>query len=161
MDKQNFTRWYGDQYYHLEARQLILEKLSGRPIALMPSQSPKWTRPGMEQRPEQWRAELGRDADKCADAAPRWDAVWADAVAAEKLVDPDRRNYYQAEVLTMITINRESNRMLLDLERALEDDDSGQTVKAETETSDALRAGCGRAGDDGRRIWQVEELVPR
>ena len=31
--------------------------------------------------------------------------------------DPARRNYYQAEMLTMITINRESNRMLLDVAR--------------------------------------------
>lgn len=139
-DKQNFTRWYGDQYYHLEARQLILEKLSGGPVALMPSQVPKWIRPGVERRPKQWRAALDRDAAKCADAEPRWDAVWADAVAAEKLVDPARRNYYQAEVLTMIAVNRESNRMLLDVERAIEDEDAGQTAKAEAESSDALRA---------------------
>jgi Ni/Co efflux regulator RcnB len=61
-------------------------------------------------------------------------------VAAENLVDPDRRNYYQAEVLTMITINRESNRMLLEVARALQDADAGETDKARTETDAALRA---------------------
>ncbi len=85
-------------------------------------------------------AELVWDIEECALAQPRWDAVWNRAVAAENLVDPDRRDYYQAEVLTMITINRESNRMLLDAARALQDADSGQTEKARSETEAALHA---------------------
>jgi hypothetical protein len=59
------------------------------------------------------RAELNHDIDECAVAEARWDAVNRDALAAESLVLPERRNYYQAGVLTMVSINRESNRMLL------------------------------------------------
>ena len=58
----------------------------------------------------------------------------------EKLVDPARHDYYQAEVLTMITINRESNRALLEVAHALQDDDAGQHEKAETEAAAALHA---------------------
>ena len=43
----------------------------------------------------------------------------------EELVDPDRRDYYQAAVLTMITINRESNRALMLVAKAMQDDESG------------------------------------
>ena len=56
---------------------------------------------------------LERDIRECEESQPRWDAVWQRAVAAKALVDPDRREYYQAAVLTMITINRESNLALL------------------------------------------------
>ncbi|MGH9598233.1 MAG: glycosyl hydrolase 115 family protein, partial [Terracidiphilus sp.] len=138
----NFVRWYGDQFYHTEARRLILDTLSGHQVFSIPSQSPKWTEPHLARNgtPAMRREELARDIEECAGAEPRWDAVWAHALAAEKLVDPDRRNYYQAEVLTMIAINRESNRMLLELARAIEDDDAGQTAKAESETAEALRA---------------------
>jgi hypothetical protein len=66
--------------------------------------------------------------------------VWNKAVAAESLVDPVRRNYYQAQVLTMITINRESNRMLLHVARAVDDDNTGQTEKARREVDEALVA---------------------
>ncbi len=84
--------------------------------------------------------ELAFDIKECEGAQPRWDAVWAKAVAAEKLVDPDRRSYYQFEVLTMITINREGNRMLMDVARALQDDAAGHKAQAEAETAEALRA---------------------
>jgi Ni/Co efflux regulator RcnB len=40
----------------------------------------------------------------------------------------------------MITINRESNRALLEVARALQDADAGQTEKAQTETAAALHA---------------------
>jgi Ni/Co efflux regulator RcnB len=83
---------------------------------------------------------IENDIQDCADAQPRWDAVWKHAVAAETLVDPARRPYYQAEMLTMITINRESNRMLFEIASALKDADAGNTAKAETEVAAALRA---------------------
>jgi hypothetical protein len=85
-------------------------------------------------------AALARDIKDCEEAQPRWDAVWNHAVDAEKLVDPDRRNYYQAEVLTMITINLESNHALLEVAQALKDDDTGQHEKAQTEAAAALQA---------------------
>jgi Ni/Co efflux regulator RcnB len=142
MGTGSFTRWEGDQFYHTEARRLILDQLSEHQVIAIPSQSPKWTPPRLvpSGTPAMRREQFARDVDECAGAQPRWDKVWADALAAEKLVDPDRRNYYQAQVLTMITINRESNRMLLEVARAMQDDDARQTAKAEAETTEALRA---------------------
>jgi hypothetical protein len=61
-------------------------------------------------------------------------------VAAKDLVDPDRQSYYQAAVLTMITINRESNRALMLVARALDDDGAGDIVKARNEIGEALQA---------------------
>lgn len=132
----------GDQHYHSEARRLILDELSEHQVIAIPSQSPKWTQPRVfPSANDQLRARLiDRDIKDCADAQPRWDAVWKDAVGAESLVDPARRNYYQAELLTMITINRESNRMLFDVASAIKDAQAGQKEKAETEAADALHA---------------------
>ena len=138
----SFTRWDGDQHYHSEARRLILDDLSVHQVIAIPSQSPKWTQPrvmptGSEEMRE--RA-IQNDIQDGEEAAPRWDAVWNKAVAAEDLVDPARRQYYQAEVLTMITINRESNRMLLELARAMKDAHAGDREKAETEAAASLAA---------------------
>ncbi len=132
----------GDQHYHTEARRLILDELSGHQVIAIPSQSPKWTEPRLVPSfdTQMRQAALDADIEDCAAAEPRWDTVWKVAVAAESLVDPARRNYYQAEVLTMIAINRESNRMLLELARAMKDDQAGQTVKAEAEATEALQA---------------------
>ncbi|HEV2273967.1 MAG TPA: glycosyl hydrolase 115 family protein, partial [Acidobacteriaceae bacterium] len=132
----------GDQHYHSEARQLILDRLSEHQVIAVPSQSPKWTQPRVMPVLDETaqKARIARDIEECAAAQPRWDAVWNHALAAKSLVDPDRRDYYQAEVLTMITINRESNRMLLDLARSLEDADAGRAERALTEADAALKA---------------------
>jgi Ni/Co efflux regulator RcnB len=86
------------------------------------------------------RALIERDIKDCTDAQPRWDAVWNDAVAAEKLVDPARKNYFQAEMLAMVTINRESNRMLFNVASAMKDAEDGNKTKAEADTAAALLA---------------------
>jgi Ni/Co efflux regulator RcnB len=133
----------GDQHYHSEARRILLDYLSGHQVINIPSQSPKWTQPRVGLfvlNADQRAAFLDRDIKECTDAQPRWDAVWKDAVAAEATVDPARRDYYQAEVLTMITINRNSNRMLLDVAQSMKDQNAGDTVKAETEAADALKS---------------------
>jgi len=132
----------GDQHYHSEARRLILDDLSQHQVAAIPSQSPKWSLPRLVPTPgaKIRQALLDADIADCASAQPRWDAVWQKAVAAEPLVDPARRNYYQAEVLTMIQINRESNRMLLELASAMEDDHAGRHQKAVAEAAAALQA---------------------
>ena len=137
-----FVRWDSDQFYQTETRRLILEDLTQGQVVAMPSQSPKWSQPHLlfAAPPDMRAKELAMDIAECEGAQPRWDAVWDQAVAAEKLVDPERRNYYQFEVLTMITINRQSNRMLMDVARALQDDAAGNKTKAEAETADALRA---------------------
>jgi hypothetical protein len=136
------TREYGDQHYHSEIRRIILDTLSGHQVASMPSQSPKWTQPRLTPAfdAEMRHAALEQDIQDCATAQPRWDAVWDHAVAAEALVDPDRRDYYQAEVLTMITINRESNRSLLLVAKAVEHAEAGQTDQARSEVVAALHA---------------------
>jgi hypothetical protein len=129
----------GDQHYHSEMRQLILDELSERQVVAIPSQSPKWTPPRLVPSPDA-QARLKHDIEECEEAEPRWDAVWNRAVAAKDLVDPDRRDYYQAAVLTMITINRDSNRALLLVASALKDADAGDLNKAQTETAEALDA---------------------
>jgi asparagine N-glycosylation enzyme membrane subunit Stt3 len=55
-------------------------------------------------------------------------------------VDPARRDYYQAEMLAMITINRESNRALGLVAKAMQDDGAGNTAKAHAEALDAVKA---------------------
>src|ERR1700733_14504669 len=109
------TRFNGDQHYHTEIRRLILDDLSEPQVEAVPSQSPKWTAPRLLPTMDaQTRAALlDHDIEECDTAQPRWDAAWNHARAAEDLVDPDRRAYYHAAVLTMITINRESNWALL------------------------------------------------
>lgn len=140
--EDKFERWDGDQYYQTIARLLILDHLSQHQVVFMPSQSPKWTQPRLmpSRIQESLHEELAHNVEDCENAQPRWDADWQKALAAEKLVEPGRRNYYQAEVLTMITINREGNRMLLELSRAMQDDEAGNKEKAEAEVGEALNA---------------------
>jgi len=132
----------GDQHYHSEIRLLLLDRLSEHQVTSVPSQSSKWTPPRLVPSMDEQtsRALLTRDIKECEEAQPRWDAVWHDAVAAKQLVDPDRRDYYQAAVLTMITINRESNQALLLVARALEDDEADDVEKAGNEAGEALQA---------------------
>jgi hypothetical protein len=132
----------GDQHYHSEARRILADYLSGHQVIGIPSQSPKWTQPraGFSMTAERRAEFLDRDIRDCTDAQPRWDAVWKDAVAAESLIDPARRDYYQEAVLTMIAINRESNRMLLDVAQSMKDMNAGDTTKAQSEAADALKA---------------------
>jgi hypothetical protein len=140
--RSNVTLFEGDQHYHSEARRIILDALSEHQVVNIPSQSPKWTQPrvGFTLNAEQRAMFLDRDIKECSDAQPRWDAVWNEAVAAKSLIDPSRRDYYQAEMLTMITINRESNRMMLDVAQSMKDYDAGDTAKAQTEAAAALKA---------------------
>lgn len=135
-------REYGDQHYHTEIRRLILDTLSQHQVIAIPSQSPKWTPPRVIPTADvaTERAALAGDIEECSTAQPRWDAVWNRAVGAESLVDSDRRDYYQAEVLTMITINRESNRALLLVAKALQDSSAGEADKAHAEAVEALHA---------------------
>ena len=132
----------GDQHYHTEARRLILDALAEHQVIAIPSQSPKWTQPRVLPTfdADTRRAELERDVDQCSTAQPRWDAVYRDAVAAASLVSPARRNFYQASVLNMIIINRESNRMLLHVARSLQENDAGHLEQAEQEAAAALQA---------------------
>jgi hypothetical protein len=138
----NIQREDGDQHYHTEIRRIILDTLSEHQVINVPSQSPKWTQPRVAPVMDATmrRAALDRDIAETKSSQPRWDAVWDHAVAAEKLVAPDRRQFYQAGVLTMITINRESNRALGLVAQANEDDENGKPAQAQMEVAEALRS---------------------
>jgi hypothetical protein len=138
---------YGDQLYHTETRQMALTYMIDFPIYSIPSQGPKWepvSKLGERvDRPagKQWLNEtVAKEVQQCAEAQPRWDAVWTKALAAESLVVPERRNFYRAQVLTMIAINRESNRTLLEIAKAIQDAEDGKMAEARQATTLALNA---------------------
>ena len=142
-------REYGDQIYHTEGRQILQTYMIDAPLYAIPGQSPKWTMPRLVGegfgRPgfggKQWLATvLPREIQQCGDAQPRWDAVWKKAVAAEALIPPSRRAFYQASVLTMVAINRQSNRMLEDIAKSVDDAEKGDAAAAQQEAADALTA---------------------
>jgi hypothetical protein len=142
-------REYGDQLYHTEARRMLLTYMIDAPLYSLPSQSPKWQTPKIfgfgfgtgQASGKQWLQEtVAREIQQCGDAQSRWDKVWKEAVDAEPLVAPDRRQFYEAEMLTMIAINRQSNRILLLLAKAIRDAATGHTPEARQETQEALQA---------------------
>jgi len=133
-------RPFGDQHYHSEMRRLLLDALTENQVIAVPSQSPKWTEPHVLPQPDDAERQemIRRDIEECEEAQPRWDELWKHALAARNLVDADRRDYYQAAVLTMILINRESNRALASAAQATQDAADGNSVKARAEVDDAL-----------------------
>jgi hypothetical protein len=177
VEKSDVPLVEGDQHYHSEARRLILDSLSEHQVIAIPSQSPKWTLPRVAPQPDAQGREMliNRDISACVEAQPRWDAVWKDAVAAESLISPARRDYYQEQVLTMITINRQSNHMLFEVASAMKDQKAGDTAKAESETAaarqslDSIQASMGAAeygkwknwyrGDWLSGVYRTKELV--
>ncbi len=142
-------REYGDQLYHTEGRQMLQTYMIDAPLYAIPGQSPKWTIPrlvgdGFGRRGfggKEWlTTATAHEIQQCGDAQPRWDAVWKKAVAAEALVPPSRREFYQASVLTMVTIQRDSNRMLDDISRSIQDAQKGDMTAAQSQAADALAA---------------------
>jgi hypothetical protein len=140
---------YGDQLYHTEARRMLLTHMIDYPVFGIPSQAPKWTTPrpaGFAFGPNQptgreWlRRTAAREIQQCGEAQPRWDALWKKALAIEPTIPVARRQFYQAEILTMIAINRESNRMLFHLSQAIEDAEAGKTANARDHAAQALSA---------------------
>ena len=145
----NVTREYGDQLYHTEARRMLLTDLLDRPLYNVASQAPPWmplrriepTPPGGTWAPKDWlNNALKTELAACPAAEPRWDAVWERARAAERLVAPGRRAFYQAHVLTAIAINRQSNVMLLDVAQAIQARQAGKPAEAKALIAQALRA---------------------
>lgn len=116
-------RVYGDQLYHTEARQLMLSAMLNFPLAYLQDQAPKWTPPHITGSGGFVGAIAlaAREESACSEAEPRWEVAWQAALAAESQVTPERRPFYRAEVLTMISIQRESNAALLHIARALLD----------------------------------------
>jgi hypothetical protein len=139
-------RPYGDNYYHTVARDMLRGVMIQYPSYHLPGQSPFWTQPRVvpiPYDPDRPLEQAKHEEKNCGDAQPRWDAVWKEALAAEPLVTADRKLFYQAGVLTMIAINRESNRMLLLLSQAviaLHHGDHGTAVAKTNEALEALDA---------------------
>ncbi|MGC2582630.1 MAG: glycosyl hydrolase 115 family protein, partial [Acidobacteriaceae bacterium] len=125
---------YGDQWYEDETRALLLTAMIDSPLYAIPSQSPKWEMPRMVGegygRPnyggKAWMLRTAaHEVEQCGSAQARWDAVWAKAQASAALVPAGRKDFYQGSVLTMVAINRESNRMLLEVSKAILDAQKG------------------------------------
>ncbi len=142
-------REYGDQLYHTEARQMLLSYMTDAPLYAIPGQAPKWEPPrilipgAVANRPagKEWLEQvLAREIQQCEDAQPRWDALWNKAVTIERLIPLPRRPFYRAQVLAMIAINRESNRILYLVSKAIQDAQRKNKTEAHQELAHALNA---------------------
>ena len=140
---------YGDQLYHTEARQMLLSYMTDAPLYSIPGQAPKWEAPRIllpgasSYRPtgKEWlREAIPREIDQCRTAQPRWDTLWKKATAIEALVPPARRPFYHAQVLAMVRINQESNRILYLVAKAIQDAQSNQVSQAHADLGQALRS---------------------
>lgn len=134
-------REYGEEHYFTEATTLILNELSQGQVYRPIGQAPKWALPRVIAPIEgaALQARLQKDVAECTAAQDRWDSVWKHAVAAESLIDPARRPYYEAEVLTMIVLNREGNQMLLHISRAMQKHQAGHPGDAQGDAGQALQ----------------------
>jgi hypothetical protein len=134
-------RPYGDNYYHTMARDLVRNVMVQWPTYGLPGQSPFWTEPSIRPIPydPDWTLQQAeREIKACGDAQARWDAVWKQALAAESGVAIGRKDFYQASVLTMIAINRDSNQMLLSLSQAIVALRAGDHATAVSKTRQAI-----------------------
>lgn len=140
---------WGDNYYHSEARLLMLAYMTKDPLYSLPSQSPRWIEPRVFDFPQDSAGPAGRQhlgqiaaeqAQRCQEAQARWDAVWAKAMKAEPAVLPERLPFYRAQVLAMTAINRESNRMLWKIAQAVQQAIAGDQAAAHTSAEQALDA---------------------
>lgn len=140
---------YGDQFYHTETRRMLLTYMIDSPLYALPSQAPKWEPARILDGPiavgpnrltaKEWLDQTtARELQQCGDAQPRWDAVWKEAQAIEPLVPLDRRNFYSEQVLAMIAINRESNRILMSVSKAIQEAEKGDKAQAHKDIDDAL-----------------------
>jgi hypothetical protein len=124
---------FGDQGYHTYARQMILDETISVPTYFIADQVPTWQAPVVSGG-EYDRSELPKLVTmiqaNCPAAQSRWDSLWDRAVRAEKLVPADRRESYEAQVLTMIAANQQSNRMLLAVANAIQLAETGKTGDA-------------------------------
>src|SRR5690349_15609017 len=140
------TLEYGDNYYHTEARRFLLEYMVGFPLYFLPGQAPTWVAPrvfsGNSENPRATSLanSLKNEIQRCGEAQPRWDALWAKALAAEQLVAPERRPFSRAHVLAMIAIGRESNRILVSVANAVQNAEAGDKQGARERADQALLA---------------------
>ncbi len=140
---------YGDQLYHTEARQMLMTTMISPPWYSIVGQSAHWTpvrilgfnfdpNYGRDIERDYAQATMTRELKVCAEAQPRWDAVWNQAKAAETLVPRDRLAFYDAYVLTEIAFNREGNRMLWLVSDAIRSTKAGDKARAHQDVKEAL-----------------------
>lgn len=100
----------GDQFYEIMSR-FILVHLSKGDI------NTPFRRFGM--RESRTIAQFAATIESaCNEAAPRWQKTLELAEAARSLVPENRREFFQANVLTQVEINLHSNKMLMDIAKA-------------------------------------------
>jgi hypothetical protein len=100
----------GDQFYEVMSRMLLVQLSKG-------TGNTPTRRFGMRQTMSP--AQLaGRIASACEQAVPRWENALRLAEAARPLVPQDRRQFFQANVLTQVEINLLGNQMMLDVAKA-------------------------------------------
>jgi len=142
---------YGDQLFHTEARRMLLTYMIDSPLYALPSQAPKWEPSrildgGFGFGPsrltgKEWLTQtIEKEINQCGDAQPRWDALWQSAVSLEPSIPVARRNFYREQVLAMIAIQRESNRMLFSISKAIQDAQLGNNAEAHQQVAQALAA---------------------
>jgi hypothetical protein len=142
---------YGDEFFQHQAQHLLISAMVQPPYYFFDGQTPTWTpiriidaglhKPFFMHMGPKWLPHaLRRDIDFCGPARARWTAVWQAALAAEPLVAPSRRRYYEAEMLTMIAINRDSVRILYRVARAVRAFRHGEKVAALAEARRTLPA---------------------
>lgn len=134
---------YGDQMYHTVAREMLLYAEVDMPTYVLPDQAPKWQTPhilGPDNRQRWLMEQATRQQSVCGEAQPRWQSLYAKAQQTVQKVDPSRRDFYQAQVLTMISINMEGNDMLLHVARAVLEYESGHAATAREEIEKAESA---------------------
>ncbi len=140
---------YGDQLYHTEARRMLLTYMIDSPLYALPSQAPNWEparildgAPLVGPHPpiaREWLDQTAaREVQQCGEAAHRWDAVWKEALAIEPQIPSSRRNFYREQVLAMIAINRQSNRILMLVSRAIQEAEKGDGAQAHKDIDEAL-----------------------
>lgn len=135
---------YGDNYYHTESRRFLLTNMVGFPLYFLPGQSPTWVTPRVMAGPNAGPAmgnladSLKGEIERCRKAQPQWDALWTKAIQTEQFVAPERRPFYRAHVLAMISINKESNRILSWVAEAVADAEKSDTQAARDAARRAL-----------------------
>jgi hypothetical protein len=116
----------------------------GFPLYSLPGQAPIWVAPRVFSGPAENTSSLAEalkgEIQRCGDAQPGWDALWEQAVATEPLVSAERRPFYHAHVLTMIAIDRQSNRALQSIAESIQHAENGETTEARAKAQRALEA---------------------
>lgn len=101
----------GDNFYHTLGRDLLVRLITGD--TAMPHRYSQYFPD-----PRDLSRYAARLAEICQEAEPRWEKARQLAEKAKPLVPADRRNFFQAYVLTQLGIHQHSNRMLLHLAEA-------------------------------------------